>query len=179
MWFFYKSFNLAVHFSWQLSWRHNNLPKSKLQMLNVEVDHVSQLFVTLPLSMPVPPWHLLSERAGCSASNRVFENHSLTGHEPPAACCTLSHTGHDGRRAVALSGANVSARCLACALQGSLSTTVVFNMVPQLQHFVTETQFSKRKVRHERVESWVQRHWWRPITILSAQQTALRLWKNY
>lgn len=112
MWFFCKSFNLAVHFSRQLSWRHNNLPKSKLQTLNVEVDRVSQLFVTLPLSMPAPPWHLLSERAGCSASSRVFEYHFLTQHEPPATCCTLSHIGHNGRRDVALSGANVSVSAL-------------------------------------------------------------------
>lgn len=112
MWFFCKSFNLAVHFSRQLSWRHNNLPKSKLQTLNVEVDRVSQLFVTLPLSMPAPPWHLLSERAGCSASSRVFEYHFLTRHEPPATCCTLSHIGHNGRRDVALSGANVSVSAL-------------------------------------------------------------------
>lgn len=28
MWFSCKSFNLALHFSRQLSWRHNNLPKS-------------------------------------------------------------------------------------------------------------------------------------------------------
>lgn len=82
---------------------------------------VSQLFVTPPLSMPAPPWHLLSERAGCSASSRVFEYHLLTGHEPPATCCTLSHIGHNGRRDVALSGANVSVSALSRLCTARLS----------------------------------------------------------